>query len=167
MSVTLHTSHGPLKLELFAEATPKTAENFLALCASGYYDNTPIHRSIPSFIVQMGDGELRNGKGGQSIWGGKFEDEIRPALRHNSRGVVSMANSGRDTNGSQFFVTYKGHAHLDGRNTVFGKVIDGADTTLVKLEEMEVDKKGRPKTPAVIERVTIHANPLADMENGD
>lgn len=122
MSVTLHTDLGPLKIEIFCEAVPKTAENFLALCASGYYDDCPFHRSIKTFMVQTGDGESGNGKGGKSIWGGKFEDEIRPALRHNARGVVSMANSGPGTNGSQFFITYGSHPHLDGLNTVFGKV---------------------------------------------
>lgn len=122
MSVTLHTDLGPLKIEIFCEAVPKTAENFLALCASGYYDDCPFHRSIKTFMVQTGDGEFGNGKGGKSIWGGKFEDEIRPALRHNARGVVSMANSGPGTNGSQFFITYGSHPHLDGLNTVFGKV---------------------------------------------
>lgn len=76
-------------------------------------------------MVQTGDGELGNGKGGKSIWGEKFEDEIRPALRHNARGVVSMANSGPGTNQSQFFITYGSHPHLDGLNTVFGKVCPG------------------------------------------
>lgn len=122
MSVTLHTDLGPLKIEVYCEATPKTAENFLALCATGYYDGVPFHRNVAGFMVQTGDGELRTGKGGRSIWGGRFEDEIRPALRHNARGVVSMANSGPASNHSQFFVTYGSHPHLDGRNTVFGKV---------------------------------------------
>lgn len=122
MSVTLHTEAGPLKIEIFCEAVPKTAENFLALCASGYFDDCPFHRNIAGFITQTGDGELGNGKGGKSIWGGKFEDEIKPALRHNVRGVVSMANSGPNTNASQFFITYGAHPHLDGLNTVFGKV---------------------------------------------
>lgn len=88
-------------------------------------------------------------------------DEIKPALRHNSRGIVSMANKGPNTNGSQFFVCFAAAPHLDGKNTVFGRVIDGL-YVLDKLEELEVDKKGRPtKDKAVIERVTIHANPLA------
>jgi peptidyl-prolyl cis-trans isomerase-like 3 len=104
-------------------------------------------------------------KGGTSIWGQYFEDEIKvPALRHNSRGVVSMANKGSGTNGSQFFITFKEAGHLDGKNTVFGKVIDGAEEggTLERMEAVEVDKKGRPKAEKiVVERVTIHANPLA------
>ncbi|CCX33043.1 cyclophilin-like domain-containing protein [Pyronema domesticum] len=166
MSVTLHTTLGPLKIELFVEACPKTCENFLALAASGYFDDVPFHRNLAGFITQTGDGELKTGKGGKSIWGGFFEDEISPALRHNARGIVSMANKGENTNASQFFVTYAAQKHLDGRNTVFGKVIDGADTTLTKIEEVEVDKKNRPKTPVKIQKVTIHANPLADMDPG-
>lgn len=111
---------------------------------------------------------------GTSIWGHSFDDEIRlPALRHNARGVVSMANRGTapgggGTNGSQFFVTFARAAHLDGANTVFGRLLgDASFETLDRLEAVPVDKKYRPKmaspdeAPPRIERVTIHANPLA------
>lgn len=103
-------------------------------------------------------------KGGVSIYGGYFEDEIQiPALRHSSRGMVSMANKGPETNGSQFFITLKDTPHLDGKNTVFGRVIDGAEEggTLERMEVVEVDKKYRPKEKITLDRVTIHANPLA------
>ncbi|KAI9732328.1 MAG: Peptidyl-prolyl cis-trans isomerase cyp10, partial [Cirrosporium novae-zelandiae] len=136
--------------------------NFLALCASGYYDGTTFHRSIPSFIIQGGDPTNPPGKGGSSIWGGYFEDEIRPALRHNARGIVSMANKGPNTNGSQFFIAYGPAAHLDGKNTIIGRVIDGADTTLTKMEAIAVDKKHRPEESIQLKDITIHANPLAD-----
>lgn len=113
-------------------------------------------------MVQAGD-PTGKGKGGTSIYGSEFEDEIRPALRHNARGTVSMANRGSDTNGSQFFIAYAPAAHLDGKNTVFGKVIEGADTILEALEALEVDKKYRPLERVSIKRVTLHANPLADQ----
>lgn len=89
-----------------------------------------------------------------------FEDEIRPALRHNARGIVSMANKGPNTNGSQFFITFAAAPHLDGKNTVFGKVLEGEEV-LDEMEKMKVDKKSRPAERVEIKSVTIHANPLA------
>ncbi|KAI9828155.1 MAG: Peptidyl-prolyl cis-trans isomerase cyp10 [Thelocarpon impressellum] len=165
-NMQLHTTHGDLKLEIFCESVPKTAENFLALCASSQYDSTLFHRNVPAFMIQGGD-PTGKGKGGLSVYdspdgSGYFEDEIRPALRHHARGVVSMANRGRPgTNGSQFFVTYAAAPHLDGKNTVFGRVLEGADTTLTAMENVPVDKKHRPKEEIRIEKVTIHANPIA------
>ncbi|KAK3683789.1 putative peptidylprolyl isomerase-like protein [Podospora appendiculata] len=166
MSVTLHTTLGDLKIEVFCESVPKTAENFLALCASDYYNDSPLHRVIPGFMVQTGapanPSPPDNPKGGRSIYGQSFEDEIRPALRHHERGILSMANKGPGTNGSQFFILFEKAPHLDGLNTVFGKLLgDDSLATLAKIEALEVDKKGRPKEPVKIERVTIHANPLA------
>ncbi|KAK3946380.1 cyclophilin-like domain-containing protein [Diplogelasinospora grovesii] len=166
MSVTLHTTLGDLKIEVFCESVPKTAENFLALCASGYYDNSPLHRLIPGFMVQTGAPAVpnppENPKGGRSIYGPTFEDEIRPALRHNERGIVSMANKGPNTNGSQFFILLDKAPHLDGLNTVFGKLLgDESVATLAKIEQTEVDKKNRPTEKIEIKGVTIHANPLA------
>lgn len=103
-----------------------------------------------------------NPKGGRSIWGANFEDEIKPTLKHAQRGMVSMANKGPGTNGSQFFIIFDKANHLDGLNTVFGKVIgDESFATLSKLEAREVDKKSRPKEAVRIEKVTVHANPLA------
>ncbi|KAI9158326.1 Peptidyl-prolyl cis-trans isomerase-like 3 [Paramyrothecium foliicola] len=169
MSVTLHTTLGDLKIEVFCESVPKTAEprlqNFLALCASGYYNDSPFHRLIPKFMIQTGAPATPtpdNPKGGRSIWGGAFEDEIRPALRHGTRGVVSMANKGPGTNGSQFFILFDKAPHLDGLNTVFGKLIgDDSLDTLAKMEAVKVDKKSRPVEPFRIQTITIHANPLA------
>ncbi|CDW54781.1 Pro isomerase domain containing protein [Trichuris trichiura] len=163
MSVTLHTAFGNLKLEIFCERCPKTSENFLALCASGYYDNCLIHRNIKGFIVQTGD-PTGTGKGGTSIWNQHFSDELREDLKHDSRGVVSMANSGPNTNGSQFFITYSAQPSLDLKYTIFGKVIDGFDT-LYQLENVPVDAKYRPINDIRINCVTIHANPIA--ENSD
>jgi peptidyl-prolyl cis-trans isomerase-like 3 len=163
MSVTLHTSLGDVKIEIFCEFVPKTAKNFLALCASNYYDDTIFHRNIRGFMIQGGD-PTGTGKGGKSIYtthaSGKFEDEIVDSLKHSKRGIVSMANSGPNTNGSQFFITYKQHAHLNGKYTVFGHVIDGLDT-LDKMERVPTGPGDRPVQEIRLQSVTIHANPLA------
>jgi peptidyl-prolyl cis-trans isomerase-like 3 len=161
MAVVLHTSLGDVKLELFCDTAPRTSYNFLALAGSGYYDNTLFHRNIKGFMLQGGD-PTGKGKGGQSIWGGKFADEFHPDNKHNKRGIVSMANSGPNTNASQFFITYAKHAHLDGAYTVFGRVIDGLDT-LDAMERTPVDEKHRPKPAITLEKVVIHANPIADQ----
>ncbi|KAI9325634.1 cyclophilin-like domain-containing protein [Obelidium mucronatum] len=162
MALTLHTDLGDLKVEIFCEAVPRTAENFLALAASGYYNNNLFHRNIKGFMVQTGD-PSGTGKGGQSIYGHPFPDEIKSTLKHNARGILSMANKGPDTNKSQFFITYAKHSHLDSKYTVFGKVIDGFDT-LDAIEKVPVDgKSNRPVQDVRIKSVTIHANPLAAM----
>lgn len=164
MSVTLHTTLGDIKIEIFCESVPKTAENFLALCASDFFNGSPFHRLIPNFMIQSGSpASDPKSKSSTSIYDTPshlFEDEIRPALRHHTRGVVSMANKGPDSNGSQFFITFAAAPHLDGKNTVFGKVIEGLDV-LDDMEKVEVDKKHRPKERIEIKNVTIHANPLA------
>ncbi len=145
--------------------TPRK-QNFLALCASNYYDESPFHRLIPGFMVQTGGpahpSPPDNPKSGRSIYGPTFEDEIRPNLQHHGRGVISMANKGPATNGSQFFVLFDKAPHLDGLNTVFGRLLgDESLLTLAKIERAEVDKKNRPREPIRIDKVTIHANPLA------
>ncbi|KZV90571.1 cyclophilin-type peptidyl-prolyl cis-trans isomerase [Exidia glandulosa HHB12029] len=160
-SVTLHTTLGEIKIELFCESTPKACENFLALAASGSYDNCLFHRNIKGFMIQTGD-PTGTGKGGQSIWGRPFEDEVRSTLKFNARGIVAMANAGPDTNKSQFFITYAKQPHLDGKYTIFGRVIDGADSTLDAMERAPVTEKNRPLKEIRLERVQIHANPIAD-----
>ncbi|XP_058820025.1 peptidyl-prolyl cis-trans isomerase-like 3 [Topomyia yanbarensis] len=160
MSVTLHTDVGEIKLELFCEECPKTCENFLALCASDYYNGCIFHRNIKGFIVQTGD-PAGTGKGGQSIWGRKFEDEFKENLKHNERGMISMANSGPNTNASQFFITYAAQPALDLKYTLFGKVIDGFEA-LDELEKLAVNPKTyRPVSEKRINSITIHANPIA------
>lgn len=161
MSVTLHTNLGDLKLEIFCDQVPKTARNFLALCASNAYDNTVFHRNMPKFMIQGGD-PTGTGKGGQSIYGKYFDDEIVDALKHDKRGIVSMANRGPHTNGSQFFITYAPAPHLNNVNTVFGKVIHGLDV-LQAMERIPGDEKDRPLHEIKITKVTIHANPIADV----
>ena len=167
MSVTLHTSHGDVKVSLWCEVTPRTCFNFLALCASGYYNGSIFHRNIAGFMIQGGRPRASSsstssaGKRGESIWGGTFEDELRAHLKHDARGVLSMANRGPNTNGSQFFFTYAAQPHLDGKFTVFGRIVDG-DAFLDAAEAVPVaGKKSKPTVDIVVERVTIHANPLA------
>ncbi|CAD6591336.1 MAG: Peptidyl-prolyl cis-trans isomerase cyp10, partial [Tremellales sp. Tagirdzhanova-0007] len=118
-------------------------QNFLALAASGYYDGTIFHRNIKAFMIQGGDPN-GTGKGGQSIWDRPFADEVRQTLRFNTRGIVAMANGGPDTNKSQFFITYAKQTSLDGKYSIFGKVIDGADSTLDLMEKVPVNEKSRP-----------------------
>jgi peptidyl-prolyl cis-trans isomerase B (cyclophilin B) len=120
---TFDTDKGVIKIELFDDKTPKTVENFEKLCAKKFYDGLTFHRVIPNFMIQGGcpDG---NGTGGP---GYKFEDEFHPDLKHDGPGVLSMANAGPNTNGSQFFITHAAQPHLDNRHSVFGKVIEGQD----------------------------------------
>ena len=117
------TSKGTIRLELFEEKTPKTVGNFETLCGKEYYDGLTFHRVIPDFMVQGGcpDG---TGSGGP---GYKFEDEFDSELRHDAPGILSMANAGPNTNGSQFFITHVPCPHLDDRHSVFGKVLEGQD----------------------------------------
>lgn len=163
MSVTLKTSLGDLKAELYCSQVPKACKNFLALAASGYYDGTTFHRNIKGFMVQGGD-PTGTGKGGQSIWGGYFDDEFVSTLKHERRGCLSFANLGPNTNGSQFFFTYARQPHLNGVYTVFGRLIDGLDT-LDKMEKEPVSEKNRPMKPITIDKIIIHANPIAEEES--
>ncbi|KAN0066488.1 Peptidyl-prolyl cis-trans isomerase cyp10 [Thecaphora frezii] len=162
MSVTLHTSLGDLKIEVFCETVPRAAENFLGHCAAGTYDDVKWHRNIKAFMIQTGD-PTGTGKGGQSLWGKPFNDEIRATLKFNARGIVALANSGPNTNKSQFFITYAKQPHLDGKYTIFGKVIDGAEDggTLDAMEKVPVDEKHRPVHEIRMKGITIHANPIA------
>jgi len=114
---------GDIRIQLFADLAPKTVNNFVFLARQGFYDGVTWHRVISGFMAQTGD-PTGTGGGGP---GYAFEDEFSPELRHNSEGVVSMANSGANTNGSQFFITYAAQSHLDDVHSVFGKVIEGMD----------------------------------------
>lgn len=159
MSCTLHTSVGDVKVELHCADAPRACENFLARCAGGYYDGCAFHRCVRGFMIQTGD-PTGTGRGGASIYGAPFADEIVPHLRFDGRGVVAMANAGANTNESQFFFAFGKLPHLDGRVTIFGRVIDGHGT-LDSLERLVVDERDRPVREVRIERVTIHANPMA------
>lgn len=164
MAVTLHTSLGNLKIEVFWDRVPLTAKNFLGLCAAGYYNGVKFHRNIRGFVIQTGD-PTGTGRGGDSIYGKPFQDEILPDLKHSTRGIVSMANSGPNSNKSQFFITYGKHSHLNGKNTVFGKVIQGLEVLELMENQPNVEGTQTPRHDIVIHSVTIHSNPIAELES--
>ncbi|KAF9621189.1 hypothetical protein IFM89_016683 [Coptis chinensis] len=140
--VQMHTTHGDLNIELHCDITPRACENFITLCERGYYNGIVFHRNIRNFMIQGGD-PTGTGSGGESIWGMPFKDELNSKLVHSGRGVVSMANSGPHTNGSQFFILYKSASHLNFKHTVFGGVVGGL-TTLAVMEKVPVDDDDRP-----------------------
>ena len=156
------TSAGDLNIELHCEAAPKACENFLGLAKKGFYDGLCFHRSIRNFMIQGGD-PTGTGRGGESLWGGTFKDEISHKHTHDARGVLSMANAGPDTNRSQFFVLYRSAGHLDGKHTVFGRVVGGL-STLDAMEQVETDEQDRPKQPITITKVTVFVDPFADEQ---
>lgn len=121
--VTMDTSRGVIELELYPEHAPVTVNNFVFLANEGFYDGVTFHRVIANFMIQGGD-PTGSGRGGP---GYRFEDELRGNPLRHERGVISMANAGPNTNGSQFFITHGPQPHLDGRHTVFGKVVSGQD----------------------------------------
>ena len=122
-TAVITTSKGDIRLELFSEQTPKTCANFEKLASSGFYNGLRFHRVIDDFMIQGGCPE-GDGSGGP---GYEFEDEFHPDLKHDGPGILSMANAGPNTNGSQFFITHVACPHLDGRHSVFGRVQDGQD----------------------------------------
>ena len=123
IAITIDTSKGPIKLSLFPDDTPVTCSNFLNLASRGYYDGLTFHRVIPDFMVQGGC-PSGTGTGGP---GYQFEDECKPNRKHDKPGILSMANAGPNTNGSQFFITHLATPWLDGKHTVFGEVTEGQD----------------------------------------
>ena len=120
---TFNTSKGDIRIQLFEKLVPNTVANFVKLIEDGFYNGLKFHRVIPDFMIQGGC-PLGNGTGGP---GYQFADEFHPELKHDGPGVLSMANSGPTTNGSQFFITHVETSWLDGKHSVFGKVLDGQD----------------------------------------
>ena len=162
---TFKTSMGDIVVELFDDKAPKTVANFIALANGSkewtdpktgekvkrpLYNGTIFHRVIPGFMIQAGD-PLGNGTGGP---GYRFDDEFHPELRHNKSGILSMANAGPNTNGSQFFITHKATPWLDGKHTVFGEVIKGQNV-LDAIANVGRDFRDKPMKEVVIQQVII------------
>ena len=138
-TAVFQTDLGNFEVELFAAQAPKTVNNFVFLAREGFYSGTVFHRVIRGFMAQGGD-PTGTGRGGP---GYQFADEFHPALRHGSAGMLSMANAGPNTNGSQFFITFAPTPHLDNHHTVFGRVTSGLDTAL-KIPERDPDRATQP-----------------------
>jgi cyclophilin family peptidyl-prolyl cis-trans isomerase len=148
-NATLHTNHGAIGIELFQADAPKTVENFETLARDGFYDGVVFHRVIPDFMIQGGD-PTGTGSGGP---GYQFEDEIND--HKVARGALAMANAGPGTNGSQFFiVTADACPWLDGKHTVFGRVVDGMDV-VDAISTVETDASDRPREEVTIQRVEL------------
>ena len=165
MRAVFETSMGRIVCELFTEESPKTVENFVGLAEGGkewtdprtsqtttepLYTDTIFHRVIPDFMIQGGD-PLGQGIGGP---GYKFEDEVDSHLKFDSEGLLAMANSGPNTNGSQFFITHIPTPWLDGKHTIFGKVVEGQDI-VVEIGNVPQGANNRPQTPVTLHRITI------------
>ncbi len=167
MQATIHTDRGAIEIELFDERAPRTVDNFVGLATgekswehpdtgedmpgTPLYDDVLFHRVIEDFMIQTGD-PLGTGRGGP---GYTFDDEFHPELRHDKAGIVSMANRGPDTNGSQFFITLAPTPHLDDGHAVFGEVVSGMDT-VEEIGSVETDPNDRPTDDVVLESITIH-----------
>ena len=150
----METSMGTIELELFAKEAPKTVKNFVGLAQKGYYKGTIFHRVIDNFMIQGGD-PTGTGTGGESIYGKTFADEFVPTLKHSTPGILSMANAGPNTNGSQFFITLVPTPWLDGHHTIFGKVVKGMEV-VTAIGKVETTKPGdRPVKDVVIKSVTF------------
>ncbi|KAF1851108.1 peptidyl-prolyl cis-trans isomeras-like protein [Cucurbitaria berberidis CBS 394.84] len=163
--VVLHTTTGDLELELFAKQTPVTSRNFLQLCLDGYYDNTVFHRLVKGFILQGGD-PTGSGQGGESSYNGEpFADEFHTRLKYTRRGLLGMANTGKDDNGSQFFFTLAATPELQERNTMFGRIAGDTIYNLMKMAEAELREgsEDQPMYPTRITGADIIINPFEDM----
>jgi len=166
LTATLETSKGDIEIELFDERAPRTVENFVGLATGErewthpetgetvdgpLYDDVLVHRVIEGFMIQTGD-PTGTGRGGP---GYEFDDEFHDELRHDAPGKLSMANSGPNTNGSQFFITLAPQPHLDDKHAVFGEVTDGMDV-VEEIGSLPTGRQDKPQTEAIIEHVEIH-----------
>jgi len=160
--VLVHTSLGDLDFELWSKEAPKACRNFVQLCMEGYYNNLTFHRIVKDFMIQGGD-PTGTGEGGESIYGKPFKDEFHSRLRFVRRGLVAMANSAPNDNGSQFFITLGPCNDLNKKHTIFAKVAGDTIYNLVRLGEVNVDKNEKPINPPIIKWTKILANPFDDI----
>ncbi len=147
---TLNTNHGVMVIELFPEEAPKTVNNFVFLAREGFYDGVIFHRTMENFMIQGGD-PTGTGSGGP---GYRFEDEFVPSLVFDSPGILAMANAGPNTNGSQFFITTVPTPHLDGKHTIFGRVLEGQDVADA-ISKVRTGARNKPMRNVVIESIEI------------
>jgi cyclophilin family peptidyl-prolyl cis-trans isomerase len=150
----IETSMGSMEVELFSTAAPRTVNNFVGLAEKGYYNGVVFHRVIEKFMIQGGD-PTGTGRGGESLYGGPFEDEFVDSLKFDRAGILAMANRGPNTNTSQFFITLAPTPWLNGRHTIFGKVVKGMDV-LEEIGRVKTDQSGnRPLQDVVITTITV------------
>jgi peptidyl-prolyl cis-trans isomerase A (cyclophilin A)/peptidyl-prolyl cis-trans isomerase-like 1 len=152
LTATMETSMGSIEVKLFYDKAPKTVSNFVDLSRKGFYNGLIFHRVIPKFMIQGGDPK-GDGTGGP---GYTFSDEFHKDLRHTKPGMLSMANSGKDTNGSQFFITVAPTQHLDDKHSIFGEVTKGLDIA-IKISEAPAEAS-KPKEKVVINKITINGD---------
>ena len=150
MTAEIETTLGKMTVKLFPDEAPKTVGNFVALAEKGFYDGVVFHRVIPGFMIQTGD-PTGTGRGGP---GYSIPDEFSPKLRHDKAGMLSMANAGPDTGGSQFFITHGPTAHLDDHHAVFGQVVSGQDV-VKKIGDVPRDRSDKPLSPVKMVKVMI------------
>ncbi|KAG6193955.1 Peptidyl-prolyl cis-trans isomerase cyp8 [Claviceps purpurea] len=159
----VETNLGDLTLELHTDTAPRAVWNFIRLAQKGYYKGVAFHRNIPNFMIQGGD-PSGTGKGGSSIWGKYFNDEFDGPLTHDKRGILSMANKGKNTNSSQFFITYAPAPHLDRKHTIFGLLVDGQHV-LTKMEATPTDGSQRPLHKIFIKDIVVFVDPFAEFQS--
>ncbi|MFN8674569.1 MAG: peptidylprolyl isomerase [Candidatus Sericytochromatia bacterium] len=151
--VLIETTMGKIKLKTYTKESPKSVENFVTLISRKYYDGIIFHRVIKDFMIQTGD-PTGTGRGGSSAWNKEFENENSPKLAYNKEGIVGMANHGRDTNGSQFFITTGARPHLNGGYTIFAEVIEGMDVVKA-IENVKTSAGDRPEKEVKMLKVTL------------
>ncbi len=155
--VVLETNQGNIEIKLKDDIAPKACENFVKLVEKGYYNGLIFHRVIKGFMIQGGD-PTGTGMGGESVWGKAFEDEVTPVAKFDGPGILAMANSGPNTNGSQFFITCAKTPWLNMRHTIFGEVVSGLEV-VQKIENISVGAEDRPITEQKILLAYIKSKP--------